>query len=348
MPLPKPEYFSSKTIEFGETLKLHELKEMLYQWGYHFTDIAAQRGEVSFRGDIIDIYPIDADKPYRISLFDEEVETIQHYDESTQKRLNEELESLTFTPAFLALKKEEHEALKKRCEHSRYDTFVKDIDSLGLWHLEELAESALEQFSGVLASNLDDELKRGRACALALGLRHFVTWETEQVRIWQVEKDDVTEHQVFPLGDPENLESFRYLLADLLNALKLLAVLGAIPATELSHWYLCNLFQITLQQALPPLVEAYRSQRSEIDEHSPEDADICAHEAGRMLLLQVLALLWYDKFPEAILPEKMERAIELSLPELPDFPRETLALKTTIKPPALPLETAVSFHHLLK
>ena len=196
-------------------------------------------------------------------------------------------------------------------------------------------------------NNLEEELKRGCACASALGLRHFVTWEREQVRIWQVENDGATEHQSFPLDDPDNLESFRYLLADLLNALKLLAVLGAIPAAELSHWYLTNLFQTTLQQALPPLIEAYRGQRSEIEEHSPEDADICANEASRMLLLQVLALLWFDKFPEAILPEKMERAIEISLPELPESPRETLSLKTTIKPPPLPLETAVSFHHLL-
>ncbi len=159
IPFPKSEYFASQTIEFGETINLQTLKDTLYQWGYHFTDIAAQRGEVSFRGDIIDIYPIDAEKPYRISLFDEEIETIQHYDEGTQKRVSEELEEFSFTPAFLALDKAQYEALKNRCERSSYDTFVKDIDSLGLWHLDDLAESALEQFSGVWAANLDDELK---------------------------------------------------------------------------------------------------------------------------------------------------------------------------------------------
>ncbi len=159
IPFPKPEYFASQTIEFGETLKLQELKKRLYRWGYHFTDIAALPGEVSFRGDIIDIYPIDADKPYRISLFDEEVETIQHYDEGTQKRESEELEEFTFSPAFLALDETQYEALKSRCEMSTHDTFVKDIDSLGLWHLEELGQSALEEYDGIWASNLDEELK---------------------------------------------------------------------------------------------------------------------------------------------------------------------------------------------
>ncbi|PHS41801.1 MAG: transcription-repair coupling factor [Sulfurovum sp.] len=159
VPFPKEEFFDKKTIEFGDTLNLQELKDTLYHWGYHFTDITAGQGEVSFHGDIIDIYPIDADKPYRISLFDEEVEAIQYYDEDTQKRFSEELEVFTFTPAFLALDKAQYEALKNRTERSRYDTFVKDIDSLGLWHLDELGENALEVFDGVWASNLDDELK---------------------------------------------------------------------------------------------------------------------------------------------------------------------------------------------
>jgi len=159
LPFPKPEFFSRKTIEFGDTLNLNELKDTLYQWGYHFTDIAAQKGEVSFRGDIIDIYPTHADKPYRISLFDEEVEAIHRYEVNTQKRLPDELEDLEITAAFLALDKSQYETLKGRCERSSYDTFVKDIDSLGLWYLGELGESALEQFDAVWASNLDEELK---------------------------------------------------------------------------------------------------------------------------------------------------------------------------------------------
>ena len=60
LPFARPEYFATESIEFGESLDLEVLKDKLYHWGYHFTDIAAQRGEVSFRGDIIDIYPIDA------------------------------------------------------------------------------------------------------------------------------------------------------------------------------------------------------------------------------------------------------------------------------------------------
>ncbi len=161
IPFPKAEYFarSKIKIEFGGRLDIKRLKDQLYRWGYHFTDITASRGEVSFRGDIIDIFPIRSENPYRISLFDEEVESIHCFDESTQKRIDEEIEAFEITPAFLALNEKEHEALRSRCERSSHDTFVKDIDSLGLWHLEELGQSALEQYSTVFATTLDEELQ---------------------------------------------------------------------------------------------------------------------------------------------------------------------------------------------
>lgn len=157
-PFPKSEYFTTRRFEFGDTLNLNSLKDELYYWGYHFVDIATQRGEVSIRGDIIDIYPIHTNKPYRISLFDEEIESIHYYDENSQKRQADELEYLDITPAFLALDKVAFEALQGRVEKSSYDTFIKDIDSLGLWHLQELGESALIQFDAICATDLGDEL----------------------------------------------------------------------------------------------------------------------------------------------------------------------------------------------
>lgn len=158
-PLPKPHCFRSREIAFADTLVLQELKEMLYHWGYHFVDIASEQGEVSFRGDIIDIYPVGAVHPYRISLFDEEVEAIHAYNVGSQKRLPDELEAMTVTPGFLALDKAAYEGLHERAASSSYDAFVKDIDALGLWHLRELAESAFTQFDAICAADLSEELE---------------------------------------------------------------------------------------------------------------------------------------------------------------------------------------------
>ena len=159
LPLPRRELFGRKRLEFGETISLNDFKELLFCWGFHFVDIASQQGEVSFRGDIIDIYPIDAEQPYRISLFDEEIESIRRYDENSQKSFVEELEELMIIPTYLALDEKQYEGWRHRAEGSRYDTFVKDIDSLGLWHLDELSEVYFPLFETLGVSDLGEEIE---------------------------------------------------------------------------------------------------------------------------------------------------------------------------------------------
>ena len=159
LPLPKEEFFPSLEIEFASTLKLAELKEKLYYWGYNFVDIVTQKGEVSFRGDILDVYSLGADNAYRISLFDEDVESIRVFSVETQKSDKEEIESIKIIPAGLGLNQEQYEALDNRVKVSSLDTFVKDIDSLGFWYLNELGENYLKTFDALLLDNISDELK---------------------------------------------------------------------------------------------------------------------------------------------------------------------------------------------
>jgi transcription-repair coupling factor (superfamily II helicase) len=159
VPFVKADYFNTHSISFGDKRDREAFKSMLYHWGYTFVDIAVSKGEVSFRGDIVDIYPIDAENPYRISFFDNEVESISHYDETTQKRLGEELESCTFPAAFLSLTKAEHEALEVRVSQSQYESFVRDIPSLGLWYLETLAVDAVSHFDTIAMVDIAEEIE---------------------------------------------------------------------------------------------------------------------------------------------------------------------------------------------
>ena len=158
LPLPKADKFDSFILEFGQKIDIEELKNRLYRWGYHFVDIVGAKGEVSFRGDIIDIFPPSSSTPYRISLFDDEIESINPFDIKTQKREQNELESIRVSSAFLALSQDEYEALKERVENSRYESFVKDIDSLGLWHLDELGVDYLESMDAILCEDIKDDL----------------------------------------------------------------------------------------------------------------------------------------------------------------------------------------------
>lgn len=195
--------------------------------------------------------------------------------------------------------------------------------------------------------DLEEELARGRSCAEALALRHFVTWETDRIRIWQLEKQQISQYREINIGPVDHPDRFRQLLNELLETIKLLAVLGAVPAAELSVHYLHNLFLTTLELSFPALLDSCRSLRALDNVHSPDDAKQQATEINRLILLQLLALLWHRKLPKTILPEKLNRAIQLSLPELPPPLQQGLAKTLTTDPLELPHESSVCFHHLL-
>ncbi len=157
--LPKESLFQSFEIEFGESLKLGEFKDRLLYWGYSFVEIVEERGEVSFRGDIIDIFPISFSNPIRISLFDDEIESIRKFVCQSQKSSKEELDKITISPALFAFSKQEYELLDMRVKELKSDSFVQDIDSLGFWCLEELAQDYLKKFNSICVCDISEEIK---------------------------------------------------------------------------------------------------------------------------------------------------------------------------------------------
>lgn len=156
--LPKPSLFAAEELLFGDVIKVEELKEQLLYWGYNFVDIVEEKGEVSFRGDIIDIYPVDAQTPYRISLFDDEIESIRHFTCESQKSEKEELEGVRFTQALFALDKAGYEAVSMRVENIQSDSFFKDIHSLGFWVLGDESELLLDQLTAIRVGGLESEI----------------------------------------------------------------------------------------------------------------------------------------------------------------------------------------------
>ncbi|NPA55567.1 MAG: DEAD/DEAH box helicase [Epsilonproteobacteria bacterium] len=133
--LPTKQYFQHITISFADTIDLNWLKTTLVLWGYDVVNIVQQKGEVSFRGDIIDIYPINHPHPIRISLFDTEVENIREFDEYTQKSINE-IDTCTIIPALAALTSQEYDDINHQILQRDFDVFYKDLTSLGYWFLK--------------------------------------------------------------------------------------------------------------------------------------------------------------------------------------------------------------------
>ena len=160
LPFPKPELLQYKTIEFAQSLPLPALRDDLYYFGYEFLDLVELQGEVSVRGDIVDIFPINSPHPYRISLFDDEIDSIKAYDPHTQKTINEELESIRILPAFFYLSHEQYAQIEETVEESEHNVLSKDIASIGIWHLGDLAFCGAKKWHSFLANeSIKNELK---------------------------------------------------------------------------------------------------------------------------------------------------------------------------------------------
>jgi transcription-repair coupling factor (superfamily II helicase) len=81
------EFYSglARTIRRGETLEAGGLLEHLNSVGYNSTDVVEMPGEYALRGGILDVYSPEADRPIRIELFGDEIESIRKFDPATQR-----------------------------------------------------------------------------------------------------------------------------------------------------------------------------------------------------------------------------------------------------------------------
>ncbi len=82
----------------GDDYDLASVRGQLIDTGYHAVEQVYEHGEFAVRGSIIDIYPTGSEKPLRIELFDDEVESIRYFNPETQ-RSEAEIESVRMLPA---------------------------------------------------------------------------------------------------------------------------------------------------------------------------------------------------------------------------------------------------------
>jgi len=71
-------------IKIREEVSLDFLIEILMEYGFQREDFVYEPGQFSIRGGIVDIFSYGNEYPYRIELFDEEVESIRTFDPTTQ------------------------------------------------------------------------------------------------------------------------------------------------------------------------------------------------------------------------------------------------------------------------
>jgi transcription-repair coupling factor (superfamily II helicase) len=81
-----PKFLEEHRIQMkvGEDLDVPTLTDILVEFGFAREEFVYEPGQFSIRGGIVDVFSYGNDYPYRIELFDEEIETIRTFDPTTQ------------------------------------------------------------------------------------------------------------------------------------------------------------------------------------------------------------------------------------------------------------------------
>ena len=87
--MPPVSYLAGHTfmLNKGQKLDIDALRHQCAQAGYHHVSQVISPGEFSVRGGLVDLFPMGGVLPYRIDLFDDEIETIRTFDVDTQRSL---------------------------------------------------------------------------------------------------------------------------------------------------------------------------------------------------------------------------------------------------------------------
>ena len=87
--LPPVEFLAAYSffLKQGERIQPDALRRQLTLAGYSHVTQVVSPGEYSYRGGVIDLFPMGSALPYRLDLFDDEVETIRTFDVDTQRSI---------------------------------------------------------------------------------------------------------------------------------------------------------------------------------------------------------------------------------------------------------------------
>ncbi len=88
---PDPQSFtvSPPTLAVGDAIDIQGLSDHLVGLGYFPDDRIDEPGEIAVRGEVIDLFPADAELPVRVEIADERVSALRAYDPMTQRTLSE-------------------------------------------------------------------------------------------------------------------------------------------------------------------------------------------------------------------------------------------------------------------
>lgn len=141
------EYMASQVFKIseGDTCPIEELKVKLVKLGYERVGQVDGTGQFAIRGGIIDIYPLTEECPYRIEMWDEEIDTIRSFDVESQRSIENVHELIIYPASEVVLTEDQKFAGRNAIK----DEMEKQVEVLrGEFHTEEAhrLKTKIEEF----------------------------------------------------------------------------------------------------------------------------------------------------------------------------------------------------------
>lgn len=143
-------------IKTADQLDVGKLLLQLSEYGFERTDFVYEPGQFAIRGGILDIYSFGNDKPYRIELFGNEVDSIRIIDPETQLSERKLLQVSIIPNVDTQFESEERISLLDFVPENTI-VWMQDAD----WCLEKIKEASTELNSFLLQGTMNEKASDG-------------------------------------------------------------------------------------------------------------------------------------------------------------------------------------------
>jgi transcription-repair coupling factor (superfamily II helicase) len=209
-----PQWIAGNVLDLkkGQKLQLDDEKRRLQASGYRYVQQVLDPGDFAVRGALLDLFPMGSDVPYRIELFDDEIDSLRSFDPETQ-RSDHPVDTITLLPAREfpldeAATKKARQALSERFEFDpRRCTIYQDLK-------EGIAPNGIEYYLPLFfdqTATLFDHLPTNTRIVIGEGVdtsaQHF--WQQTQER-WEQRRHDIERPILAPdelFLSPDNLRA---------------------------------------------------------------------------------------------------------------------------------------------
>ena len=140
-------------LSVGSTLNFNSFSEKLIQCGYERVDRVETKGQFSIRGGIIDVYPPVSALPFRIELYDEEIDSIRTFNSETQRSIDKVSVINIFPAKEIILT---HESREKG-----YNEIKEDLDKVLGSFSKKKDKEIIDRIKSLVSANLESLKETG-------------------------------------------------------------------------------------------------------------------------------------------------------------------------------------------